>query len=296
MQSIRLEKVYNLRDVAESGSSLIPHGSILRSASLSFATDQDIAVIVDELNVNAIVDLRTLEEAFPSEKKGKHAILTKFNMIEASSADPNATRDDILEQFFSNGDRYLIFIPLINKSEAFRYFIKTSSLCTLIHAGFLYVTGRVDLVERLFLQDLWKEGLFGVNRFILECGKKEICIALKLISCAPNNVLFNCSWGKDRTGLIAMFVQHIFGYDEDLILKNYEQSSDNLPEKLMDTIPESWRDSMGQEGFSLQDFFGSPRHVLLQARNFLISQYGSIDCYLDQIGFDSEWKKIMVNR
>lgn len=54
-----------------------------------------------------------------------------------------------------------------------------------------------------------KAGLSVANKMLVDTGKKELCEALKAITNAAargDTVLFHCTLGKDRTGMVAALI------------------------------------------------------------------------------------------
>jgi hypothetical protein len=103
---------------------------------------------------------------------------------------------------------------------------------------------------------------------------------LRIISDKRNHpVLFHCTSGKDRTGLIAALVLALCGADDDEISITYSKSEQYL-EPVSNLIKYENRYKGLDEGFD-----GTPRHVIEDTLEYIKQNWGSIPDYLDRIGF-----------
>lgn len=100
-------------------------------------------------------------------------------------------------------------------------------------------------------------------------------------------ILYHCSAGKDRTGMVSMLLMWLAGADELDIAANYEVSAtytDRMVRKIFETqnVPEA-----------LKDLFGSPAVTIREIFSRLYTQYGSAEAYLKACGItDREMIKI----
>eukprot|EP00184_Porphyridium_aerugineum_P005698 CAMPEP_0184698310 /NCGR_PEP_ID=MMETSP0313-20130426/4977_1 /TAXON_ID=2792 /ORGANISM="Porphyridium aerugineum, Strain SAG 1380-2" /LENGTH=468 /DNA_ID=CAMNT_0027157231 /DNA_START=45 /DNA_END=1451 /DNA_ORIENTATION=+ len=108
-------------------------------------------------------------------------------------------------------------------------------------------------------------------------------------------VLFHCQSGKDRTGIVAMLIYYVLQVDKKSILDDYTISHDfgsteehrivlGIPRCLWPTQEEFQQNPM------LAEYYGSPRYALESLIDHLEAKYGSIEAYLDSIGFDEGWR------
>lgn len=87
----------------------------------------------------------------------------------------------------------------------------------------------------------------------LQCVRAQV---LMLCSDPQNHpVLFHCSSGKDRTGLIAALIQSVCGVSEEEILDSYADSETYLA-PVLELIAEEDR----KRGLS-EEFDGTPRYT-----------------------------------
>eukprot|EP00914_Ancora_sagittata_P022215 GHVO01044143.1.p1 GENE.GHVO01044143.1~~GHVO01044143.1.p1 ORF type:complete len:372 (+),score=35.74 GHVO01044143.1:52-1167(+) len=121
------------------------------------------------------------------------------------------------------------------------------------------------------------------------CGDK-FAIALRILAKTSLPVLFHCSIGKDRTGLLSMLFLHIIGASEESIVRDYtrtEESSGDFQRHVSGFI----RDSGLTEEFS-----GATPRCILALMDYINVKYTSIDGYLNQIGITENWRKRLRRR
>lgn len=59
---------------------------------------------------------------------------------------------------------------------------------------------------------------------------------VETILTAPSNVLYFCSAGKDRTGVVSAMLLLQMGMDEEYIIEDYMKSKDNLMDVLLEAV------------------------------------------------------------
>lgn len=84
-------------------------------------------------------------------------------------------------------------------------------------------------------------------------------------------VLFHCSGGKDRTGLVAMLLQTILGFGMDEILADYHRTYANL---IQSPVIAAW-----VERFGVEYVFCHP-DLMRDTIAYLVDQYDSVENYL----------------
>ena len=126
--------------------------------------------------------------------------------------------------------------------------------------------------------------LSGFYVFMLESNKEQFRQVFEIFYQHPYNaIMFNCSAGKDRTGVVAALLLDLAGCHEYDIVKDYSESYENN----LSLIPE------------LEKIIDAKNHVYLESEprmmmellDYLRSNYGSAKEYLISCGFDEE--KIM---
>ena len=94
-----------------------------------------------------------------------------------------------------------------------------------------------------------------------------------------------CKKGEDRTGLVALFMLHVCGATETGIVDDY-----HLSEAMRKT-------ALGAVSNELKidytKFAGAPCEVVQYTLAYVKHTYGSLDEYLDQIGFDDTKRRAL---
>ena len=97
-------------------------------------------------------------------------------------------------------------------------------------------------------------------------------------------ILFHCTSGKDRTGLLAMLLLGVAGVSEEVILRDYEVTGEYMRETFA-----AQRIDMANNGiFPPDTLFSSDRSNMLLALDFIHQNAGSIRDYLHKIGMTDE--------
>jgi protein tyrosine/serine phosphatase len=66
----------------------------------------------------------------------------------------------------------------------------------------------------------------------IDMADQQMDKIVETILSAESNVLFFCSAGKDRTGVVSAILLHRLGYSEDYIIADYMKSAESLKELL----------------------------------------------------------------
>ncbi|CAM9483228.1 unnamed protein product [Chrysoparadoxa australica] len=134
----------------------------------------------------------------------------------------------------------------------------------------------------LYYDSVNANGLPGLYRVMLRTGKAEILQALTAIADPTNHpVVFNCAKGKDRTGIIAVLLQHCMGVPLEEITRDYTLSESLLP-------PEDGKKQRDGRGILWEQMAGTPAWALRDTLDAVEKEYSSLSGYLDTIGFPQE--------
>jgi protein-tyrosine phosphatase len=153
---------------------------------------------------------------------------------------------------------------------------------------FSYLT--FDLIPREkpnqhFLQsDLSRLTLGELYVRILD-AKERVGAVLDLIAEHDQGaLLFHCTAGKDRTGVIAMLLMGLVGVSSEDILANYQVSYTHLDTSI---------DVLARVPMNLLD---SKPEYLIQAMDHLHTRYGSFFDYASACGFDAVKQEDLIGR
>ncbi len=96
--------------------------------------------------------------------------------------------------------------------------------------------------------------------------------------------LFNCTAGKDRTGVMAMLLLNLAGVDRDTIIEDYSAS-----ERYNTQIKEVQQEVLNQFGVLLPDYlFESKPEQMDRTLRFLESEYRDAASYMWEIGMTTK--------
>lgn len=121
--------------------------------------------------------------------------------------------------------------------------------------------------------------------------RKNFCQVLKMLTILEVPILFHCTLGKDRTGLVAILVLSILGASDDGIIQDYAftaEAGDMYQAFNYDFI-------VNQSGLPAK-FAAATPDTAREVLRFIRHSWGSIDGYLDSIGFDSSWRNKLRQR
>jgi len=148
----------------------------------------------------------------------------------------------------------------------------------------------VDLIPRpldgetFMTRDLSKITLGDLYVSILE-HKRQIQRVFTQIADAPAGaVLFHCTAGKDRTGVVAMLLLGLAGVDEKDILCNYQVSSTylDITHEVLRRVPVNMLESRPE--------------YLKQAMDHIQNRYGNIEKYFEACGLDASIQSKILSR
>lgn len=138
----------------------------------------------------------------------------------------------------------------------------------------------------VFLSEINEGGLVMLNELILKMGSSGIKYVLDL--CADTNrhpIAFYCTAGKDRTGIIAFLILSVLGVPDEDIIEDYSLSA-NVYAEMNDH--KAMVGALQQRNVDPKTFLGAPPHVMKDTLLSIKKNYGSVDGYLDSIGFGHE--------
>lgn len=190
MQSIKLKKVMNIRDLGgmeTADGKRIKRGLLIRSGRLYHLPDSTKQSLSD-MGITTVVDLR----------------------IPAECKDHPDT--------FIDGSRY-VWIPVLCTPTAGMTHEKSMRL-TVKNQSYR-IKHEFGTADNYMIQ---------VYRSIIFSDESQAALArfLRLVINEPGCILWHCASGKDRAGICAMLVEALLGVDENDIVKDYIASGKNL--------------------------------------------------------------------
>ncbi len=139
---------------------------------------------------------------------------------------------------------------------------------------------RIRRYEAEFPPSMWE-----LYCWFLDDSAKEFKTVFETIIRHPNDcVLFHCSGGKDRTGMVAMLLHKLAGVDDETIIADYA-----LTESLMTEVFVVQTAEMQARGLVVPPYImQSPPENMVKALAYLKAQYGTAEDYLLSIGLSKE--------
>lgn len=201
---------------------------------------------------------------------------TKSHHYIRASSPANATEGD-LEKLYDYGVRVTIDLRSDFEKEA-----QPTSFKDYRDVENIEINLMDDAVVKVVPSEVKEyKDLGGVYIYMLEAHQKQIKAVFDVFKDhLYEGVLFHCSAGKDRTGIIAALLLELAGcYDHDIV-KDYSESYANNHE-----IIEALKEMMDED---TENFLtSSPRYMMIFL-DYLREHYGSAKAYLYQIGMSEE--------
>ena len=141
-------------------------------------------------------------------------------------------------------------------------------------------------IKKPFLDEINDGGLPMLNELLLRFGAPGIKYVLDLVSDKNRHpVAFYCTAGKDRTGMIAAIILALLGTSDDDIVEDYSLSA-NVYAEMNDH--KAMVGALSQRNLDAKTFLGAPPQVMKDTLDNIRNNYGSVEEYLDFIGFGEE--------
>ena len=128
---------------------------------------------------------------------------------------------------------------------------------------------------------------------LIDCYEQLVSIKLKdawtqifnILLTSKEGVLFHCSQGKDRTGVVAAIILKALGVEEEEIFKDYLLTNEH-PISIVDPEEEPVADEIKE---ILADYFSAKPEYLKAAFYYIDKTYGFFDAFLFECcGVDAE--------
>ncbi|KAH8127960.1 hypothetical protein FP744_10000411 [Trichoderma asperellum] len=269
----RLQQVPNFRDVGKTvnqflGERRIREGLFYRSGRLDDATAADKNLIRDELEVKTVIDLRTKTEILKQIKKHQP-------QSGQSSGEPLQ-----IQGLNYHGIK-------INGKSFERHLLSLLSWWDFFKVIFFFILGyRIDAARVLSHQVMLPRGLVGLGLDTLDYCGSEIREALSLYT-TPQSLpsIVHCTQGKDR--LICTLVLMILRIPRAAIEHDYFLTDAALLPSRPQMLVEIHEIGLTDE------WAGTARDMISSIESHIKAKYGSLEGYLDSIGFGQDQRAMI---
>eukprot|EP01133_Synstelium_polycarpum_P007220 gene7220-8384_t len=132
-------------------------------------------------------------------------------------------------------------------------------------------------------------GILEMYRLTLLYTQEELLTILRILKDKDNYpIMYFCSLGKDRTGMVTALFLSCLGVPRDLIVEDYSKSEGNIA-PFIDQIKRYFT----RVGLSKDEFVRSPKEVMAGLLSWVDETYGSVPNYLEVIGFSKQEQEEM---
>lgn len=245
-----------------------------------------IDTLVASRGVSVVLDLRSLDEM-------KTDIESTFTSVVYDRKQPPSLAAVVEAAQQGKPVRYVV--PLLERDFILPSLRKRLSLAkrlAFIWAGLTDSTRE----QELMVEEINKIGLGGLNELMLDGCGPEILWALQLMATlrqVPSAaVAVQCRLGKDRTGLISMLVKSTLGSSEEEMIADYKLS-EGIDEIALGELQQRMEKAAapGKPVLDRKIFSGADPRNIQTTLAWIKKNHGSIEKYLNHIGFDAEWRR-----
>jgi len=300
---MQVHSIDNFRDVGESISALgskrvCPH-ILFRSATLDGAAEEDLKMLVDEIQIKTVLDLRSELEAKMAklaEPFSTFPITANLKLDPSDILDPNPRPDMkiITEVKLPNRDgtspSRKTFMVNFAGTKFRKYAVWwPAPLWAKLRIVYLVLSGqKLSAAKLAGTEVINKKGLDGLYRDFIDYCDAEICESLHVLSDPANYpILVHCTHGKDRTGIVIALALAAIGVEEEYIFQDYAKSTHGL-ERVRPRIIEE----LSNNGLD-PCFAETPEATMRATFEYIKTKYGSINEYLCAVGFDDKSRELL---
>ena len=223
--------------------------------------------------------------------------LSRSNVLDADDDDMDddceiCPDDGILtSELGPTGRKERHFVSLMNEFKYVRGTLskvrKRDIARTVLKSPGALVSRRVrESVKSPFLDKINDGGLPMLNELLLRFGAPGIKYVLEL--CADRSrhpVVFHCTAGKDRTGMITAIILSFLGVPDEEIVQDYTLSA-NVYAEMNDH--KAMVGALSQRNLNPKTFLGAPPQVMRDTLEAIREDYGSVEGYMNWLGFGPE--------
>jgi hypothetical protein len=152
----------------------------------------------------------------------------------------------------------------------------------------------LEAQEALVFDAAKKAGLVGLFEIMLAHGRfifntlQAITVHIEqrrnVVPSNPPKIIVHCTLGKDRTGVISMLLQHIYGADDGIIIDDFARSK-----CVVEMAAEKLKHFFNGKA-DLSCYANAEGTIMEETLSYIRRTHGSINGYLDTIGFDRSWR------
>ncbi|GMI21826.1 hypothetical protein TeGR_g10218 [Tetraparma gracilis] len=298
--------VKNVRDLSSvPGSPILPN-RLYRAGMPSDSCASDVSLLTAQpplgLGVTTLIDLRSATELAADPRLSTSPAYSPYTSIKWSSKrtlreslpprlkipDPSLPR---LDRATGLPRRERHFVSLMDEK---RYVAGTLQRLTKTSLAKLAAAAPGAIVSRrarargkkVFLDRINNGGLPLLNDLILQMAAKGIRYVLELCADPSRHpVAFYCTAGKDRTGIVAAVILAYLGTPAEAVVGDYSLSDGVYKEMGDDSAMVG---ALKQRDLDPDVFLKAPPEVMRQTLREIGEHYGSVEAYLDFIGFGEE--------
>jgi len=148
-----------------------------------------------------------------------------------------------------------------------------------------------------FAPSLMSEGdlLLELYKTALTQRQPALAQVLQIIADAPAGaVLFHCTAGKDRTGIVAALLLGVAGVEAALIVEDYALTAELIAPIVADITAGAV--ARGADPVGFHRLLASEPATMVATLEFIQAEFGSITSYMEQIGLDQPTIDRLRNR
>ena len=295
--------ILNWRDLGSTPGTRVAPGRVFRTATPGRSSEEDAATILG-LGVARLLDLRSVDEFEPSPGVLQSRFQLRSFTGPADAADPStgaastsaaiaAFRASIIDDVDA-GRAVRYHSPLLDYDRYYRSIYDRMEGLERVKAAVYTVQAKLyddTNQRRLFVGKVNAGGLTLLNEVMVDGSGPEIAAALCVLSASTPDgaTAFYCKAGKDRTGLVAALALHCCGASDDAIVADYARSQGSGKAALGGGKVEG-----DGTAIDYSRFHGAPEAVMRDTLSYIRRGYGSVEGYLDRVGFDADARRTLA--
>ncbi|MGN0151728.1 MAG: tyrosine-protein phosphatase [Wujia sp.] len=184
--------------------------------------------------------------------------------------------DEEMEQLAEDGFRVCIDMRIPYEREEMDPYLRSNELTYFA----MPMTGSMDYKCGP------EEILYCLYKDLLEHHRETIRRIMKIMAYETDSIIFHCTAGKDRTGVIAMLILAVCGVCEEQIIADYAASYENNLEQI--AMQKRQLDESGLDMKIPDEIFQSDPKTMRMLLDYLNENYGGPVNYLKTIGMTEE--------